>query len=124
MRVEQLYNDLVSFGFKPWMDKKDILPGEQWKSSIQKAIRNSDFFLACLSTRSVSKRSYIQIEFKDALKIWEEKLRDDIYLIPVRLDECNVPEDFRHLQWVDIFEPSGWERLLKAIQVGIERRRT
>jgi hypothetical protein len=65
------------------MDKKDILPGERWKSSIRKAVRDSDFFLACLSANSINKRGWIQKEIKDALDIWQEKLEDDIYLIPV-----------------------------------------
>jgi hypothetical protein len=121
-KVENLYQKLSDAGFKPWMDKKNILPGEKWKSCIQKAIRRSDFFLACLSANSVSKRGYLQKEIKDALDIWQEKLDSDIYLIPVRLEDCEVPESLRDFQWVDLFEKDGWPRLVRAIQVGMERR--
>ena len=121
-RVENLYQELSEEGFKPWMDKKDILPGENWPSSIQRAIRRSDFFLACLSANSVSKRGFLQREIKDALDIWQEMLDSDIYLIPVRLENCEVPESLHKLQWVNLFEEDGWTRLMKAIQVGIERR--
>jgi hypothetical protein len=120
--VERLYQKLSDAGFEPWIDTKDILPGEQWKSSIQKAIRRSDFFLACLSKNSVSKRGWIQKEIKGALDMWEEKLDSDIYLIPVRLEDCEVPERLRDFQWVDLFEEDGWTRLVEAIQVGMERR--
>jgi hypothetical protein len=122
-KVENLYQELSDAGFKPWMDKKDILPGERWKSSIQEAIRCSDFFLACLSANSVNKRGFIQKEIKDALDIWQEKLDSDIYLIPARLEDCEVPESLRDVQWVNLFEEDGWTRLVKAIQVGMERRR-
>ena len=91
-KVENLYRKLSDAGFKPWMDKKDILPGEKWKSSIQTAIRRSDFFLACLSVNSVNKRGFLQKEIKDALDIWQEMLDSDIYLIPVRLEDCEAPE--------------------------------
>jgi formylglycine-generating enzyme required for sulfatase activity len=121
-KVERLYQKLSGAGFKPWMDTKDILPGEIWKSSIQKAIRSSDFFLACLSANSVSKRGFLQREIKDALDVWQEMLGSDIYLIPVRLDDCDVPESLRDFQWVNLFEEDGWTRLVKAIQGGIERR--
>jgi hypothetical protein len=121
-KVENLYQRLSDAGFKPWMDKKDILPGERWKSSIQIAIRRSDFFLACLSANSVNKRGFLQREIRDALDIWQEKLDSDIYLIPVRLEDCKVPANLCDFQWVSLFEEDGWTRLLQAIQVGMERR--
>jgi hypothetical protein len=121
-KVEDLYQKLSDAGFKPWMDKKDILPGEKWKPCIQRAIRRSDFFLACLSANSVSKRGYLQKEIKDALDIWQEKLDSDIYLIPVRLEDCEVPESLRDFQWVNLFEKDGWPQLVRAIQIGMEHR--
>jgi hypothetical protein len=122
-KVENLYQKLSDAGFKPWMDKKDILPGEQWPSSIQRAIRDSDFFLVCLSTNSVKKRGWVQKEMKQALDHWQEKLEDDIYLIPVRLEDCEPPESLRAFQWVDLFEKDGWTQLQEAIRVGMERRK-
>ncbi|MGA9349874.1 MAG: TIR domain-containing protein [Anaerolineae bacterium] len=116
-KAKNLYQKLSDAGFKPWMDKKDILPGEQWKLAIQKAIQDSDFFLACLSANSVNRRGFIQRETRDALDIWQEKLDSDIYLIPVRLEDCEVPESLRKFQWVNLFEEDGWTRLVKAIQV-------
>jgi hypothetical protein len=121
-QVEELYQKLSAAGLKPWMDKKDILPGERWKPCIQRAIRDSDFFLACLSAKSVKKRSFVQKEIRDALDIWQEKLEDDIYLIPARLDDCQVPESLRDLQWLNLFEGDGWARLVRAIQAGMERQ--
>jgi hypothetical protein len=35
--VENLYQKLSDAGFKPWMYKKDILPGERWELAIQKS---------------------------------------------------------------------------------------
>jgi hypothetical protein len=121
-QVKKLYQKLSGAGFKPWMDKKDILPGESWKFRIPRAIRESDFFLACLSCNSVNKRGWIQREIKDALDIWQEKLDSDIYLIPARLEDCEIPERLGDFQWVDLFEEDGWTRLVKAIQEGMKRR--
>jgi tetratricopeptide (TPR) repeat protein len=121
-KVEKLYQKLSDAGFNPWMAKKDLLPGEQWKSRIPQAIRGSDFFVVCLSAISVNKRSFIQKEIKDGLDIWKEKLNSDIYLIPVRLEDCEVPESLRSFHWVNLFEVDGWTRLVKAIQIGMERR--
>jgi len=104
------------------MDTKNILGGEQWQSSIQHALQQSQFFLACLSVNSVSKRSYLRRELREALEKRQEMLDSDIYLIPVRLEECEIPEELREHQWVDLFAEDGWTRLVEALQVGIERR--
>ncbi len=121
-KVKILYQKLSKEGFNPWMDI-DILPGENWRNAIKKAIKRSDFFLACLSANSVNRRGYIQKEIRDALEIWKEKLDNDIYLIPVRLEDCEVPESLSDFQWVNLFEDGSWEKLKKATQVGMERRK-
>jgi len=121
-KVESLYRKLADAGLKPWMDIKDLLPGEKWRSSIQKAIRHSGFFLACLSAHSVNKQGFLQREIKDALDIWQEKVESEIYLIPVRLEDCEVPENLHNFQWVNLFEEDSWTQLVKAIQVGIKHR--
>jgi RNA polymerase sigma factor (sigma-70 family) len=121
-KVESLYKKLSDAGFKPWMDIKDILPGERWESCIARAIGQSDFFLVCLSANSIDKKGYMHKEIREALNMWQLQLEDDIYLIPVRLEDCEVPESVRGFQWVNLFEVDGWEQLAKAIQIGMERR--
>ena len=121
-QVRSLYGRLSEAGFRPWMDKVDILPGELWENSIERAIRESDFFLVCLSPNSVNRRGQIQREIKQALDLWEEKLEDDIFLIPARLEDCEVPETLSSFQWVDLFLEEDWDMLVRAVRVGMERR--
>lgn len=120
--VDKLYEKLSLEGFKPWMDKQDIVPGENWKLSIQKAIKNSDFFLIFLSTKSVNKRGFLQREIKNALDLWQEQLENDIYLIPIRLEECKVPPNLSEFQWVDLFETNGIQKLIDSLNIGMKRR--
>jgi hypothetical protein len=120
-RVSEFYDRLYYAGFKPWMDKKDILPGERWEHSLWKALHDSDFILVCLSKNSVNKRGFLQRELREALDKWKEKLEDDIYLIPIRFEDCEVPESLREFEWVNLYENNGWMLLLKAIYKGIER---
>ena len=68
-----------------------------------------------MSTRSVKKRGFLQKELVYALEVWKEKLEDDIYLIPVRLDKCDIPERLSGFEWVDLFEPDGLGRLAESI---------
>jgi anti-anti-sigma factor len=118
-KVEILYMYLFDKGFNPWMDIKNVLPGEVWAKCIHDAIIGSDFFIACLSLNSVNKRGLIQSEIKSALEVWATKLSNDIYLIPVRLDECEIPAELKGFQYVDI---ENLDDLLRAIKEGLSRR--
>src|SRR5215469_570524 len=121
-RVQPIYERLKREGYKPWMDKFDIVPGEDWRRTIEIAIRRCDFFLALLSTNSSNRRGIIQTEFRDALEKAKEMLQSDIYLIPVRLEVCEVPDYFTERQWVDVFEDDGFSLLIKALSIGVQRR--
>jgi len=120
-QVEEVYRRLRNEGYHPWMDKMDLLPGQQWRQEIPKVLKTSDFILVFLSRNSVAKRSYVQREFKLALDTLEEIPAGAIHTIPVRLDDCDVPEPFREFHWCDFFEEGGFERLLLAIRVGLSQ---
>lgn len=120
--AKQVYQKLQAAGFNPWMDLFDISPGEIWEFSINKAIRESTFFFALLSHASVNKRGMIQKEIKVALEVRDQLLDSDIYLIPIRLEECSVPAPLDRFQWVDLFYSNGWEKLIAGIRDGLRRR--
>jgi hypothetical protein len=106
------------------MDTKDLLPGQDWELAIKNAIQQADFFIVCLSTQSPTKRGYLQRELRRAQELWNEKLEDDIYLIPLRIDNCEVPQSLCRFQWVDLYDDIGFSRLLKAIHIGTEKTRS
>lgn len=116
-----LYDRLAAAGILPWMDDRDILPGEDWEKSIWRAIQDSDFVVVCLSRYSTGKRGFLQREVKRALELWEEKLEEDIYLIPSRLEDCVPPNSLRKFQWVDLFRENGFDCLIEAITTGAMR---
>jgi|GEM_PF-838217 len=99
-----LFNELKGAGLEPWLDEVSLGPGERWAVAIRKAIRDSRFFLALLSSRSTTKRGYVQREIRQALKVLDEFPDDQVYVIPIRLDQC-VPthEQLKRLQWLDLF---------------------
>src|SRR5262249_43482641 len=37
-------------------------------------------------------------------------------VIPVRIDDYRVPDFVSHLVWVDVFEETGWPRLVEALR--------
>jgi hypothetical protein len=119
--VAKLYRKLQASGYRPWMDTEDIPPGADWEQEITAAIRNSDYFLACLSSQSIEQKTILKREIQTALDIWRLKSRSDIYLIPVRIEKGDIPPSLAKLQWVDLYELDGWDKLLRALHQGSRR---
>lgn len=89
---------------KPWFDEESILPGAKWRPEIRKAIRESDYFIALVSSNSNKGRGVRHSELDQALDVLSEFPPSTRYLIPVRLDECEMPRDeLEEFNWVDIF---------------------
>jgi hypothetical protein len=115
--VNGLYDDLVAAGYEPWLDTEVLLPGMDWDLEIKKGMRASDSVLVCLSSISVTKEGYVQKELKFAQDIQDEKPRGTIFLIPLRLDPCEIPYDLQDIHWGDYFADDGFEKLVRALNI-------
>ena len=115
--VQQLYSRLIKDGVDAWLDKEKLIPGQNWKIEIQKTVRNSDIVIVCLSAQSMNKEGFVQKEIKIALDTADEKPEGTIFIIPARLENCDVPERINQYQWVDLFSDNGYEWLMKALQL-------
>ncbi len=103
--VRDLSRRLMEEGWiETWQDEKNLLPGQDWRIKIEEAVENADVVIICLSNHSVSKEGHVQKELRYAREIALEKPEDAIFLIPLRLDECEVPRGLRFYQWVDYFD--------------------
>lgn len=117
--AEKLFHVLRARGYAPWLDRKRLLPGQNWPRRIEDAIANADFFVACFSSHSVDKRGGFQAEVRYALECGRKLPIDDVFLIPVRLDECRVPVRIQlETQYVDLFPDfnAGLERVVATIE--------
>src|SRR5436190_2223279 len=113
--VRSLYSRLRGDGISPWLDEEDIRPGENWKIAISNAVKNADIVLVCLSKTSIAKTGFVQKEITFALDRAEEQPEGQIYLIPVRLEPCTVPERLSRWQWVDLFSDRGYEKSVGSL---------
>jgi hypothetical protein len=129
--VTGLIRKLGSEGFDVWDDEK-ILPGQDWSLEISKFIHSSDVMIVCLSEASAAPKGYIERETKLALDVSLELPEGDIFIIPVRLEDCVIPKRLSNYQWVDLYgdnEQQGYVRLLRALRtradsLGIELKRS
>lgn len=115
-RVRALHRRLSNDEFVPWLDEEDLLPGETWQLAIRNAVRASDFVIVCLSHASTTRAGYVHREIKEALDIADEQPEGRIFVIPLRLEDCEVPDRLRHLHWVDLFDDAGYSRLAQALR--------
>lgn len=114
----RLYRSLEAQGYQPWLDRKKLLPGQNWPRAIEQAISLSDYFLPLFSPHSVRKRSFFQAELRYALDCASRLPLDETYIIPVRLGECRIPRVLlSSLHYVDLFPDwkRGVQRLTSAM---------
>jgi tetratricopeptide (TPR) repeat protein len=116
--VRELYNRLKIEGnlkIDPWLDEEKLDPGDEWDLEIRKAVRATHLVIVCLSRNSITKEGYIQKEIREALDVAQEKPPGTVYIIPLRLEDCNVPERLKGYHWLNYYEERAYERLMKSL---------
>jgi len=119
--ARQLNFELRSRGFTTWLDKVNLLPGQDWNSAIRSAIKSADLVLVLISKQSTEKRGYFQKEIALALDTLSEVPEQSIYLVPVLLEECPIPERLSHLHAVEWASANGLQKLVDAIEFQLGR---
>jgi hypothetical protein len=120
--VADLYRRLKDSGLDPWMDAHDLIAGDPWARTIDEAIQSADFFVICLTTRSVDKAGVLRQELSRGVHQWYTRSGPDNFLIPVLLEECRVPDSLATVQHVALWKEGGWSRLRSDFEKAIKRR--
>lgn len=118
--VRKMYAYLKQHGVQPWLDREDLLPGQDWEVEIPKALFASDVILVCISKNSINKEGYVQKEIAFALDKALEKPEGTIFIIPVKLEECDVPNRLKRYHWVDYYRTDGRKRLLMGLNLRVQ----
>ena len=91
--VLKLAKDLRDAGAAVWLDQLDIKPGSHWDSSIEEALDTSNSMIIVLSATSVASNNVMdEVSFA---------LENDKTVIPVLIDQCNVPFRLKRVQRID-----------------------
>ncbi|RWN15787.1 MAG: TIR domain-containing protein [Mesorhizobium sp.] len=118
----EIYEWLETQGLNPWMDSEKLKPGQNWNFELQKALKRSTFIIAVISRNSVDRRGYIQKEITIALDRKTERLEDDIFIIPIVVDDLDgIPDRFKSIQVVRTSDPRFKKLLLESITIQIDR---
>lgn len=123
-RVEPYFDEFSKMeGVSPWMDVRSILPGQDWEYEISRAFEAADVVAIFMSSRSVSKVGYVQREARDAVRKAEYAPEGHISVIPLLLEDCEVPRLIRGtFQYVDLRLPTAWPQVIASIQLAMAQR--
>jgi hypothetical protein len=123
-RVDELQRALEAAGIPVWRDTADLWPGEDWRAKIRRAITDDALvFIACFSWASVRRDTSYQNE-ELTLAVEQLRLRqpENPWLIPVRLDECTIPDrdigagrTLASIQRVDLFDDRSGAELARLV---------
>lgn len=120
-RVHEYYTALVADGLDPWLDKEKLVAGQNWDFEIKRALARADIIVVFLSENSISRRGYVQKEIRIALDQAQSKLHDDIYVIPVMLDEVPIPPQLEAIHVVGAASEDPYKQLSTAIDTQLKR---
>jgi hypothetical protein len=116
--AKRLYDYLKNAGLNPWLDKENLRPGENIEITIKNIIKTCNYFIPLLSSISTKKRGDVQKELNFALNVLDEIPESDIFVIPVRLDDCEIIYDkLKKYTSVDLFD--SWEKGLQKILISV-----
>lgn len=113
--VHKLFQRMQKKGITVWLDSERLKPGQDWQNEIRNALLKCDAVVVCLSRAFDQKQGYRHEELKLALEKADLLPDDEVFIIPARLEECEVPEALHHLHRVDLFKAGGFGKLMRAL---------
>jgi hypothetical protein len=126
-QVREIRNELIAAGETVWWDG-DILPGKDWRHEIRKAMKRSYAVVLCLSQELAERiESGVFPEVFDVIGLYRKQTPGSIFLIPIRLSECEIPDieidstrTLDNLHFADFFPAKrrvkGLQQLLSALK--------
>lgn len=123
-QVQGLYDRLIREPWiEPWMDARRLIPGQRWEYVIEDTVERADAVIVCLSRNSVAKEGYVQKEIKMIMELSERKPENTIYIIPLRLDDCEPPRQIRKYHFVDYYpSPKRRKKAFELIKQSLRAR--
>jgi hypothetical protein len=114
--VQRIVSFLKAAGFPTWFDQDDLLVGDDWSSVIKREIAKAWLLLLCLSMKSVDRTGFFQKEMSLAVEQAEMRPRSQVFIMPVQLNACSIPEDIERLHVLDLRAERATDNLLLPIR--------
>jgi hypothetical protein len=107
--TERLYHDLVSRGYKVWLDRYSIIPGTKWDDEIDKGLYSSSVVLVVLTPGAV--------ESQIVKSEWASAFTRFVPILPLLVQSCNIPRMLSVIQYINFID--NYERGLANLQIAL-----
>jgi len=124
--VKALADELEKNGITVWLDKERLQPGEEWHFAIETAIKKGMYFIACFSHSYLARETtFMNEELNIAIEQLRLRLDDEIWFIPVKLSDCEIPhfnirsgKSLESKQYVELYKDwnEGMSRIINLIK--------
>jgi formylglycine-generating enzyme required for sulfatase activity len=104
----KLAGELKSAGFSVWLDQLDIPTGSRWDNELERALEECQIFLLILTPAAIASEN-VKDEIGYAI---DNRKR----ILPILLEDCNMPLRLRRFQYVDFTALSYDEGVEKSKQ--------
>jgi hypothetical protein len=102
----KLARELKADGLSVWLDQLDIPTGSRWDREVEKALKECEIFMIILTPASINSENVLD-EIGYALDNGKR-------ILPVLLENCQVPFRLRRFQYVDFTTKSFDEGVQSA----------
>lgn len=110
--VLEFASKLRQNGVDAWVDVWEILPGDSLIDKIfEEGIKNAQAIIVILSNYSVNK-PWVKEELNTSIV---KKINEKCKLIPILIDDCEIPESLKSTVWEKISDLNNYENELKRI---------
>lgn len=106
----------------PWLADEKLIPGMDWGTQIEKAVGEADAIIVCLSKNAITGNKQVQRELRFVLQVAGEIVNRSIFIIPLKLDGCQIPRHVQPWQYYDFSVPQKREQVYKRLLRSLERR--
>jgi tetratricopeptide (TPR) repeat protein len=119
---------LEKAGYSVWYDRQSIEGGTDWKREIDQGLRKCSAVIATLTKKSIDPtRTWIRYEHSEAARLFAP-------IIPVKLEECAIPDHLKDVQAIDmipttfgkdgaaVYDDAAFAKLRGAIERVVHRR--
>ena len=114
-KVMAIAKQINNSGVITRLDEDMILPGDNWQLKIEQAIEKTDYFLLFFSCKATNHIGHYNREIEHALYEQSQHPIGKRFIIPIQLDECDMPHNLKKFIWLKTADKNFYKKLLMAI---------
>ena len=117
--ARQVLNILEKDGDYVWVDKKSLIAGDCWDVERHVAQKDAHLAIHLCSIEIIQRKGVVNREIRDSLDIQRDQPFGVPYLIPIKIGEFDMPDEFKDIHWINFNDPKFSEK----IEASLDKRR-